>query len=482
MIAGSVALLFVVLGQGTPQEDVIVLKHGSPLRGLIVEETDEAVVLRITTKGAKGETLVAANQTIPRDEIVEIRRMDAEAREKAKSEGSGVHAEWAREDRLAKIDVVPARFDGYGGLRATGELFEVLTTSDEGFARDACDALQEVYEGYLQHFKLRRGGVRRLPVIILTGRAQYDEYLTRRYGAPVPGSVGLYIPRDNVIITYNCVQRDEAARIRGSVIEEKKKIESLRKEIRAHEEKIDEEAKAARQKVLAEAAQAKADIRRADPANRPALLRKVDEIVASENRRISEWKAARLKNLGGFRKTADADIAECRRVISHNELVLKDQNREMFETLFHECFHAFAKNRLYVDKEIPRWLDEGMACYFEMSVMENGNLLHGAPNRDRMKLYRAAAAKRKLPDLESVLRGADFVVEHEGHIDRAVSAYAVSWALAHYLCTRMTREEMDAYVGSVAAGADPARALVKALNQPLAKIDEAVRAHVAALK
>ena len=81
-----------------------------------------------------------------------------------------------------------------------------------------------------------------------------------------------------------------------------------------------------------------------------------------------------------------------------------------------------------------------------------------------------------------MLRGADFVVEHEGHIDRAGTAYAVSWALAHYLSTRMTRDEMDAYVGSVAAGADPAHALVKALGQPLGKIDEAVRAHVAALR
>ncbi|MCK6461206.1 MAG: DUF1570 domain-containing protein, partial [Planctomycetes bacterium] len=139
-------------------------------------------------------------------------------------------------------------------------------------------------------------------------------------------------------------------------------------------------------------------------------------------------------------------------------------------------------NLLYGDKEIPRWLNEGMACYFEMSVMEAGELLHGAPNRDRMRLYRDAAAKGTLPRLDAVLRGTDFVVEHKGHIDRAVSAYAMSWALAHYLSTRMTRDQMDGYVASVGAGADPADALVKALGQPLSKIDEAVRAHVATIR
>jgi hypothetical protein len=154
----------------------------------------------------------------------------------------------------------------------------------------------------------------------------------------------------------------------------------------------------------------------------------------------------------------------------------------MLETLFHECFHAFARNLLYTDKEIPRWLNEGMACYFEMSVMEGGELIHGAPDRGRMNLYREEAARGKLPRLEAVLRGTNFVVEHEGHIDRAVTAYSVSWALAHYLTTRLTRDQMDGYVASVAAGADPADALVKALGQPLSKIDEALRAHVASLK
>ncbi len=485
MLIPAIAIgLSVLLGQAAPETDVVFLKDGTNRKGVIVEETDELLVIQVTVTGTKGETAVTGPVKIPQGDILEIRRMDPAAREKAKarSEASGVRAEWAREDRLAQIAVTPAKFDGYEGLKATGEQFEVLTTSDEVFAREACDVLQQAHEGYLRHFKLRRTGVQRIPVVILTGHAQYDEYLTKRFGGTYPGSLGLYSPKDNVIISFNGIEREEAARIKKEVLEQRRRIEEVRKAIREHEERVNERAKERKAFVVNEAADAKADIRRADPPNRPALLLEVDAWVAERFKAISEWKAHNLKTLGGFRRLADEGIAASRKIIAHNERVLRDRNREMFETLFHECFHAFANNRLYVDKEIPRWLNEGMACYFEMSVMEAGELIHGAPNRERMNLYREALAKKKVPDLRAVLRGTDFVIEHAGHIDRAVAAYAVSWALAHYLCTRMTRDEMDAYVASVTAGADPVDALVKALNQPLPRIEEAVRAHVAALK
>ncbi len=476
-------VLMTLLGQTAQARDEILLKDGRKLTGLIEEEDDERVVLRIIVKGAKGETAVTGKTTVLREEIAEIRKIAEDARDDEKAKVDAFEdREWEREKRLARIAVGPARIAGRDAIAAKGDLFVVRTTCDEDFARAACDTLQQAYEGYLRHFKLRRKGRVTLPVIILESPAAYHEHLQKTYGGTVPGSLGVYITDDNVIVTFNSVQKEEAARIRGVIVEARRKIEEFRKELLEHERKVNDRAKEVKGDVVKEAAKAKAGIRRADPPNRPALLKEVDDWVASEFRRIDRWKADGMKHLGGYRKAASDGIAECRRVIRHNEGVIREQNRGMLETLFHECFHAFARNLLYGDKEIPRWLNEGMACYFEMSVMEAGELLHGAPNRDRLKLYRDAAAKGKLPRLDAVLRGTDFVVEHKGHIDRAVSAYAMSWALAHYLSTRMTRDQMDGYVASVAAGADPADALARALGQPLSRIDEAVRAHVAALR
>ncbi len=466
MISGVGILLSVVLGQApeAPASDVIVFKDGTKATGVIVEEDDERIVLQIIIKGPKGETAVTGTNTYPKEQIAEIRRMRAEAREKekARAEAVGARAAWDREDRLQGIAVTPGKVAGRDGLVAAGDLFVVRTTCDEDFARAACDALQQAYEGYLRHFRLRSGARTTLPVIILDSNAEYHAYLTRTYGGTVPGSLGLYHAKDNVIITYNCVQRQEAARIREAILGERKKIEEFRRRVREHESKVDEEARAARAKAVSEVKDADA--------------------LEDELRTITRWKAAAKKALGGFRKIADAAIQESRQVIRHNEFIVRNQNREMFETLLHECFHAFVRNHLHAGKEMPLWLEEGMACYFEMSVMEDGVLIHGAPNPDRLRLYREMAAKRKLPPLEAVVSGKDFVVEHAGHIDRAVVAYAVSWALAHYVTTRMTREQIDGYVTSVAKGADPAGALAKALGQPLPKIDEALRAYVAGLR
>lgn len=476
-------LIVALVGQAPQARDEVLLRDGRKVVGLIEQETDEIVVLRILVKGAKGETAVSGKVTLKREEIAEIRRIDDGAREQEKAKAEAFEdREWEREKRLARIAVGPAKVGGRDALMAAGDLFVVRTTCDEDFARAACDTLQQAYEGYLRHFKLRRKARATLPVIVLESELAYQEYLQKTYGGSAPGSLGLYHIEDNVIITFNCVQKEEAQRIRKEIVDARRKIEDFRKQLLDHERKVAERAKEVKADVVKEAAKAKAEVRRADPANRPALLRKVDAWVESEFSRIDRWKADAMTTLGGFRKAAGDGIAECRRIIRHNEGVVREQNRGMLETLFHECFHAFARNLLYGDKEIPRWLNEGMACYFEMSVMENGELLHGAPNRDRMKRYREEAAKGKLPRIEAVLRGSDFVIEHQGHIDRAVSAYAMSWALAHYLSTRMTRDQMDGYVASVAAGADPADALVRALGEPLPKIEEAVRAHVAALR
>jgi len=483
VLSGIGILLLALLGQSGEVRDEILLKDGHKLVGLIESEDDEKIVLRIIVKGNKGETAVTGTTTVWRKEIAEVHRIENEAREEEQARVDAFEdREWEREKRLSKIVVDSAPVAGRRGFVAAGELFVVRTTCDEEFAREACDALQQAYEGYLRHFKLRGKRRAQIPVVILDSREAYDAYLTQELGGTVPGSLGLYDPDKNVIISFNRVQRAEADRIRNLIVEHRGKIEDFRKRLREHEQTVTESAKKAKDRVVKRAAEAKAEIRHVDPANRPALLKEVDDWVTAQFKRIHDWKMDRMESLDGYRKIADEGIARCWTVIRHNEAIVREQNREMVETLFHECFHAFARNRLYVNKEIPRWLNEGMACYFEMSVMEAGELIHGAPNWGRMQLYKKVAEEGKLPRLEAILRGTDFVIEHEGHVDRAVTAYAVAWALAHYVATTMSRDQIDAYVSEVNAGADPADALVTVLGQPLPKIEQAVRAHVASLR
>lgn len=482
-MAGILVLLAALLAQASEETDVIVTKDGRRLRGVIEKETDEIVVLRIIIKGPKGETVISTTNDVPRDEIAEIVRMGDAAREKEKDRAQAfADRHWKQAQRHASIRVTKATVEGRDGFTAAGDLFEVRTTCDEDFARETCDALQQAYEGYLRHFKLRGKATRRLPVLILADREQYDEYVRRAYGQAI-GNPALYDVRANLIVAYNCVQREEEARIRASIREQRKEIDRYEQDVAAVEKRNDEAIKEARRKIIAEATEIKNRLRREGRATN-AAIQEVDRQKDQRLDAVTQIGRAADKELADLRAKADKATAQCSSTIRRNEAVLRAQNRAMFELLFHECFHAFARNRLYSGKEIPRWLNEGMASYFEMSVVEGEELIHGAPNTPMLRLFREQASKGGLPDLATVLRddGNMFLVTHEGNIDRSNLAYAVCWATAHYLTSRLSRDQMDDYVSRVATGADPADALSKVLGQPLGKIDEAVREHVAALR
>jgi len=479
-----VLLLLGGLAAADPESDVIVMKDGTRRVGLIAEESAESVILQVVVKGAKGQTVVSGRVTIPRREIAEIRRMPDDLRAKELARAAAFeNRESERQARRDKITVASVRVAGRAGFVAAGDLFEVRTTCDEDFTVEACDALQQAYEGYLHHFKLRRSTKRKLPVMILRGREEYDKYVRANYGNVIENPA-FYDPRKNVIVACNFIQEEDAAQAKEVIHGYQKQIEDCHKKLVAQEKEIDERARKLRSEIRDKARELRAEIRRMRAANSAALRREVDDWEKDQLKRVHELKMAARKELADYRKKTDDVVEECRMAIRRNKKILRDQNRVMFEVLFHECFHAFARNRLFRDKEIPRWLNEGMASYYEMSVVEDGELIHGAPNGTLLEAYRTQAATRQLPDLESVLRagGESFVVLHAKHRDHSTGAYAVSWALAHYLSARLTADQSNAYIDAVDSGADAASALEKALGQSLAELDEAVRAHVATLR
>ena len=479
---GLVAAL--VLSAQEPATDVVVMKDGTEKTGFIAEETETTVILQVLIKGTKGETIGSAKAAIAKENILEIRRMTPEARDKAKGKATAFEDRAKeRRERRAKIVVAKATVGGQEGLYAGGDYFEIFTTSDEEFAKDACDAMQQMAEGYLKHFKLRKKAGEKTRVTILGDRRQYDDYLTAKFGGTI-GNPALYLIKDNVIIAYNCVQKEEAAAAKAEIQDLQKRIETFRRALSAEENRIDKQVRDARQAVIDQAAETKNALRKSNPSNLQERFRQVDRWKED---RLAALKAAEKTidaQLDAYRKKANAGIEECDRTIRKNNQVLREQNRVMFETLFHEGFHAFAQNRLFTEKEIPRWLNEGMAAYYEMSVVEAAELIHGAPNAGLLKVFREQRLNGSLPALASVLRGGGemFLLTHKENEDRSNGSYAVSWALAHYLSTRVTADQMDAYVTDVAGGKDSVEALSKVLGKTLAEIEDAMFVHVAGMK
>jgi hypothetical protein len=476
--------LLLLLAPQDPATDVVVMKDGTEKTGFIAEETDAAVVLQVLIKGSKGETIGSAKSTIAKESIAEIRRMSPTARAKALGRATAFEDRGRdRRERRAKIVVAKATVAGQEGLYASGDHFEIFTTSDEEFARDACDAMQQMAEGYLQHFKPRKKAAEKVRVTILADRRQYDEYLTAKFGGTV-GNPALFLIKEKVIVAYNCVQKEEAAAAKTEIQEYQKRVETFRRAVAAEEARVDKAVRDGRQAVIDWATEAKNQLRKANPSNLGERLQEIDRV---KDRRLEAIKVTEKQidaGLDDYRKKANAEIAQCEQTIRKNNQVLREQNRVMFETLFHEGFHAFAQNRLFTEKEIPRWLNEGMAAYYEMSVVEAGELVHGAPHPELLRVFREQRQNRTLPRLAAVLRGGGemFLLTHKNSVERSNGAYAVSWALAHYLIPRVSADQMESYVTEVAGGKDPVEALGKVLGKTADEIEDAMIVHAAGLK
>jgi len=202
---------------------------------------------------------------------------------------------------------------------------------------------------------------------------------------------------------------------------------------------------------------------------------------------LKEGKDSAVSQLHEAKRLAAAEGEKSRKMIEHNEDVLAAQNRLMFETLFHEAFHAYAAMYLWKgsgEREFPRWLHEGMASYFETAVIEGAVLVHGAPHPGFLRLLREKQALRTTLPIEKVVRGGpeQFTLAHLSEAARQTDYYAHSWALAHFLALRVTRDQIEAYVDEVLAGKDPVAAFERLAGRSCVQLESDLKAHLDALK
>ncbi|MBV8881358.1 MAG: hypothetical protein JO332_15435, partial [Planctomycetaceae bacterium] len=96
--------------------------------------------------------------------------------------------------------------------------------------------------------------------------------------------------------------------------------------------------------------------------------------------------------------------------------------------------------------------------------------------RDKMTM------RTTLP-IEKIIRGGpdEFVLDHPGVASRT-DYYAQSWALAHYLAMRASREQLEAYVVDVLAGKEPVAAFERLAGKTCEQLEVDLKAHLDALK
>ncbi|MEM8495582.1 MAG: DUF1570 domain-containing protein, partial [Planctomycetota bacterium] len=106
---------------------------------------------------------------------------------------------------------------------------------------------------------------------------------------------------------------------------------------------------------------------------------------------------------------------------------------EVYAVLQHEGFHQFAWK--YLGPDLPTWVNEGLAQYFEDAPLVNGRLVVGVTDRARLARVRAALTAGQTLPLGTLFSLGEEAWNDAVHHDENHSGllYAQSWSAVYFL-------------------------------------------------
>lgn len=410
--------------------DVLKLKNGVTHKGMLLDEKPTEVRFEVIGR-VPGKPTVRVKLAFPKSEVAKLEKLADEDRETLRTKLAEIDpASEAR--RLENLDLKPSEWLGKknAGLRYDSAYFSLISDAPEEVVRRAAYRLENVYAAFANYLPPRFAGGS--PTVI------YVHQSLASYYKAVPGGEAIrnpafYEPSANRVVCGTDIQK---------LGDELSKSHQVARQI-------------------------------------------LDEIAANEAEIIRLY--GKKPDLAQFLKPYKDMRARIAATSKRNEEVFEKATRQLFQTLYHEAFHAYVgcfvyppngKDRNDSPGELPRWLNEGMAQVFETAIFEAGELRIGHADRVRLEKAKEDLAKKEFPPLKDVLTAGRnvFVVTHAGKRPEADRAYIATWALASYLMFDrrvLGTAALDEFVKSTAKGADPMAAFEKFTGQTTAEFEKA---------
>lgn len=155
-----------------------------------------------------------------------------------------------------------------------------------------------------------------------------------------------------------------------------------------------------------------------------------------ETNRVAMYDLTGIESAGGVQGRGRSSEAI-------NRILSQPRVERAVATAVHEATHQIAFNcgltRRFSD--VPLWVSEGMAVYFESPDLNSstGWRTIGNINRERLARFRAYQQRRPADSLITLISDDERLRDPR----RALDAYAESWALTYFLMRRQTREYRD---------------------------------------
>jgi hypothetical protein len=123
-----------------------------------------------------------------------------------------------------------------------------------------------------------------------------------------------------------------------------------------------------------------------------------------------------------------------------NQILAQPSGEAAVATIIHEATHQIAFNSGLLKRfaDIPLWVSEGLAVYFETPDLQSAKGWRniGAVNRPRLDRFREYLSSRK----ESSLPTLSMDDQRFRDARQALDAYAEAWALNYFLLRQKPRE------------------------------------------
>ena len=136
--------------------------------------------------------------------------------------------------------------------------------------------------------------------------------------------------------------------------------------------------------------------------------------------------------------------------------VVTYQDPSLWRVLAHEGFHQFIGYELGL--QIPTWLNEGTAQYFETSFITGSHFNVGQISRNKLLYAQALIVNKKAPPLEQLIQWDQATFYANANV-----AYPTSWALVYYLLNssndRYEQSRFRRYLQDLKFGNDSVRSL-----------------------
>jgi hypothetical protein len=127
------------------------------------------------------------------------------------------------------------------------------------------------------------------------------------------------------------------------------------------------------------------------------------------------------------------------------------ENQNLWRVLAHEGFHQFIGYEL--GQQVPMWLNEGMAQYFETAFIIGSQFHVGQVSRSKLLYAQALILNKQAPPLSQLIQW-----DRATFYANANVAYPMSWALVYYLVNshdeRFAQGEFRRYMQDLKYGQD----------------------------